>query len=112
MEIRFAIVGVGNCASALLQGVSFYSDEDQESAAGLMHWCVGPYSVGDIRSAMVARDRGIAGPVLAPCAWLTEHPPRRLRDDEARRALERFAERGEDLVAAPLVAHPATSGQG
>ena len=48
-KIRVGIVGVGNCASALIQGVEFYSNavEDDE-IPGLMHPRVGPYHVGDI----------------------------------------------------------------
>ena len=40
--IRVAIAGVGNCASALVQGVAFYSaDRRPEESAGLMHPNVG-----------------------------------------------------------------------
>ena len=40
--IRVAIAGVGNCASALVQGVSFYApDQRLERGAGLMHPNVG-----------------------------------------------------------------------
>lgn len=44
-----AIVGVGNCASALVQGVAFYRDApDDASIPGLMHTRLGDYHVGDI----------------------------------------------------------------
>lgn len=47
--IRVAIVGVGNCASALVQGVHFYADADPESTVpGLMHVQFGDYHVRDI----------------------------------------------------------------
>ena len=37
-SIRVAIVGVGNCASSLVQGVHFYRDADPSSTVpGLMH---------------------------------------------------------------------------
>ncbi len=49
-EIRVAIVGVGNCASSLIQGVEFYRDAPpDETIPGLMHPVLGPYHVGDIR---------------------------------------------------------------
>jgi len=47
--IRVAIVGVGNCASALVQGLHFYRDAGQDEVVpGLMHVVVGPYHVRDI----------------------------------------------------------------
>ena len=49
-EIRVAIVGVGNCASSLVQGVEYYKDADPAGRVpGLMHVQFGPYHVGDIR---------------------------------------------------------------
>jgi myo-inositol-1-phosphate synthase len=48
-KLRLGIVGVGNCASALVQGLTFYRDADPaESVAGLMHVRLGPYHVSDI----------------------------------------------------------------
>ena len=44
--IRIAIAGVGNCASALLQGLTFYRDGD---APGLAHPTLGPYGPADIQ---------------------------------------------------------------
>ncbi|SDB86795.1 myo-inositol-1-phosphate synthase [Raineyella antarctica] len=47
--IRVAIVGVGNCASSLVQGVHFYRDADpNESVPGLMHVKFGDYHVNDV----------------------------------------------------------------
>jgi myo-inositol-1-phosphate synthase len=38
-EIRVGIVGVGNCASALVQGIEYYSGKKEDQvAAGLMHY--------------------------------------------------------------------------
>ena len=49
MSVRVAIVGVGNCASALVQGVGYYRDVDaSEIASGLMSADIGGYQVGDI----------------------------------------------------------------
>jgi myo-inositol-1-phosphate synthase len=51
-KLRLGIVGVGNCASSLVQGISFYgSPESNEPAPGLMHLELGGYRVGDIEVA-------------------------------------------------------------
>jgi myo-inositol-1-phosphate synthase len=48
--IRVAIVGVGNCASSLVQGVQYYKDADPGSSVpGLMHVSFGDYHVSDIQ---------------------------------------------------------------
>ena len=47
--IRVAIIGVGNCASALVQGLTFYADADPgETIPGLMHSVLGGYAVADM----------------------------------------------------------------
>ena len=47
--IRVAIVGVGNCASSLVQGVEYYKDADPRSTVpGLMHVQFGDYHVRDL----------------------------------------------------------------
>jgi myo-inositol-1-phosphate synthase len=49
-QIRVALVGVGNCASALIQGVEFYKDADENDfVPGLMHVNLGGYHVRDIQ---------------------------------------------------------------
>ena len=47
-RIRIAIVGVGNCASSLLQGIHYYQGKNAEDAIGLMHWQIGEYKPEDI----------------------------------------------------------------
>ncbi len=47
-NIRIAIVGVGNCASSLVQGIYYYKEKDQNDSIGLMHWEIGGYRPGDI----------------------------------------------------------------
>src|SRR5690554_5339365 len=48
-SIRVAIVGVGNCAASLVQGVHFYADADPGSKVpGLMHVRFGDYHVSDL----------------------------------------------------------------
>jgi myo-inositol-1-phosphate synthase len=46
-KIRVAIVGVGNCASSLVQGVSYYA-EPANGTAGLIHDYIGDYGPADI----------------------------------------------------------------
>jgi len=48
-SVRVAVVGVGNCAASLVQGVEYYKDADpQARVPGLMHVQFGPYHVRDI----------------------------------------------------------------
>jgi myo-inositol-1-phosphate synthase len=48
-KVRVAIIGAGNCASALVQGVQFYKDAPEDSQVpGLMHVNLGGYHVRDI----------------------------------------------------------------
>ena len=145
-ELRLAIAGVGNCASALLQGREYYRRHDVDDSAGLLHPDLGGYGVEDvhpvaafdvdprkggsaleeavfaapncatvfhdklpaggvegqrgpcldgvaidaIRCAKLALDRGIGGPLLGVSAFTMKHPPRQLRDSEAREELEAF----------------------
>ncbi len=48
-RVRVAIIGVGNCANSLLQGVEYYKDADpDEFVPGLMHVDLGGYHVRDV----------------------------------------------------------------
>jgi myo-inositol-1-phosphate synthase len=47
-KIRVAIVGVGNCASSLVQGIHYYQGRLEEDAVGLMHWKLGGYLPSDL----------------------------------------------------------------
>ena len=48
-SVRVAIVGVGNCAASLVQGVEYYKDADPQGfVPGLMHVQFGPYHVRDV----------------------------------------------------------------
>ena len=48
-KVRVAIVGVGNCANSLIQGVTYYKDADPaEEVPGLMHVDLGGYHVRDV----------------------------------------------------------------
>jgi myo-inositol-1-phosphate synthase len=49
-KVRVAIIGVGNCASSLVQGVEYYKDAgDVDIVPGIMHVNLGGYSIGDIQ---------------------------------------------------------------
>jgi myo-inositol-1-phosphate synthase len=49
-EINVAIIGTGNCASSLVQGVYYYRNvEGEEFVPGIMHLNLGGYHIGDIR---------------------------------------------------------------
>src|SRR5919204_3118345 len=48
-KVRVALIGVGNCANSLLQGVEYYKDApDDQFVPGLMHVNLGGYHVRDI----------------------------------------------------------------
>ena len=47
-KIRIAVVGLGNCASSLLQGIEYYRHKKPDDAVGLMHWDIGGYRPSDI----------------------------------------------------------------
>ncbi|MDK1031374.1 MAG: inositol-3-phosphate synthase [Planctomycetia bacterium] len=47
-KIKIAIIGVGNCASSLVQGIYYYRGKKAQDAIGLMHWDVGGYRPYDI----------------------------------------------------------------
>ena len=50
-DIKVAIVGVGNCASSLVQGIGYYASgaAGSDSDVGLAHPVLGGYSVGDVK---------------------------------------------------------------
>jgi len=43
-DIKVAIAGVGNCASALVQGVEYYRNRQGIAVEGIMHQSIGGYS--------------------------------------------------------------------
>ena len=73
-KVRVAIIGVGNCANSLLQGVEYYKDASPEdSVPGLMHVDLGGYHISDIEF-IAAFDvvKGKVGVDLADAIWA--HP--------------------------------------
>ncbi|MEX0817480.1 MAG: inositol-3-phosphate synthase [Gaiellales bacterium] len=73
-KVRVAIIGVGNCANSLLQGVEYYKDADPEAfVPGLMHVDLGGYHIRDIEFTAafdVTTDK--VGKDLADAIWA--HP--------------------------------------
>ncbi len=48
-RIKIAIVGVGNCASSLIQGIHYYGRGKSRAPIGLLHWDIGGYKPSDIQ---------------------------------------------------------------
>ena len=74
-DIRVAIIGVGNCANSLVQGVTYYKDAavDQE-IPGLMHAVVGGYHISSIKFvAAFDVDAKKVGLDLADAIWASEN---------------------------------------
>ena len=96
-KVRVAIIGVGNCASSLVQGVEFYKNASEtERVPGLMHVNLGGYHIRDIEftaafdvnAEKVGKDLGEA---VSPdcdekqnCECYTEH------DDDFREYIKLF----------------------
>jgi myo-inositol-1-phosphate synthase len=70
-KVRVAIIGVGNCANALVQGVHYYRDADPaQRVPGLMHVDLGGYHVSDIEfSAAFDIDADKVGKDLSEAIW-------------------------------------------
>ncbi|MHB1171281.1 MAG: inositol-3-phosphate synthase [Lacisediminihabitans sp.] len=75
MTLRVAIAGVGNCANALIQGVTFYRDANEDHPIpGLMHTRFGPYAIRDIEFvAAFDVDAAKVGADLAEAIWASEN---------------------------------------
>jgi len=74
-EIRVALVGVGNCANSLVQGVTYYKDAaaDQD-IPGLMHPVVGGYHINSIKFVLALDvDAKKVGLDLADAIWASEN---------------------------------------
>ncbi|MCP9489528.1 MAG: inositol-3-phosphate synthase [Solirubrobacteraceae bacterium MAG38_C4-C5] len=70
-KVRVAVIGVGNCASAFVQGVEYYRDAGTtEPVPGLMHVDLGGYHVGDIEfTAAFDIDADKVGKDLGEAIW-------------------------------------------
>jgi myo-inositol-1-phosphate synthase len=70
-KVRVGIIGVGNCASSLVQGVHYYRNaKEKDIIPGLMHANLGGYHVGDIEfSAAIDIDKNKVGKDLAEAIY-------------------------------------------
>jgi myo-inositol-1-phosphate synthase len=70
-KVRVAIIGVGNCANSLLQGVEYYKDANRgDTVPGLMHVDLGGYHISDIEfTAAFDVVKGKVGVDLADAIW-------------------------------------------
>jgi myo-inositol-1-phosphate synthase len=83
-KVRVAIIGVGNCASAFVQGVQYYKNADPaERVPGLMHVDLGGYHISDIEfSAAFDIDADKVGKDLSEAIWAGQNNTIRfLKDD-------------------------------
>jgi myo-inositol-1-phosphate synthase len=74
-KVRVAIVGVGNCASSLVQGVEYYKEADPaKRVPGLMHVDLGGYHVRDVEfTAAFDIDARKVGKDLSEAIWAGEN---------------------------------------
>jgi myo-inositol-1-phosphate synthase len=74
-EIRVAIIGVGNCANSLIQGVTYYKDAAADTEIpGLMHAVLGGYHVRDVNFVLAFDvDAKKVGLDLADAMWASEN---------------------------------------
>ncbi|MDQ4065845.1 MAG: inositol-3-phosphate synthase [Actinomycetota bacterium] len=81
-KVRVAIVGVGNCASSLVQGIEYYAKaQEGERVPGLMHVNVGPYHVADVEfSAAFDVDANKVGRDLAEAVFVEPNNTIRFAD--------------------------------
>jgi myo-inositol-1-phosphate synthase len=81
-KVRVAIIGVGNCASALVQGVHFYKDApDDAFVPGLMHVNLGGYHVRDVEfTAAFDIDRDKVGLDLSEAIWVAPNNTAKFAD--------------------------------
>ncbi len=81
-KVRVAIIGVGNCASSLVQGVHYYRDaRDDEMVPGLMHVNLGGYRIRDIEfSAAFDIDAEKVGKDLSEAIWSGQNNTVRFAD--------------------------------
>src|ERR687897_403569 len=81
-KVRVAIIGVGNCANSLLQGVEYYKDaKPEDTVPGLMHVDLGGYHISDIEfTAAFDVVKGKVGVDLADAIWAKPNDPIRFAD--------------------------------
>ena len=100
-KVRVAIIGMGNCANSLLQGLQYYKEAERDTfVPGLMHVDLGGYHISDIE-VVAAFDvvQGKVGVDLAEAMWA--HPNDTIK----------FADVAPtcDLMSSPMIGSPACS---
>lgn len=81
-SINVAIIGVGNCASSLIQGIYKYSESDpDQNIPGIMNPVMGKYHIGD---------RGITGALESASSYFMKSPPKQFAGEDARQLAENF----------------------
>ena len=116
-QIKVALVGIGNCASSLVQGVHYYAD-GRNGTRGLIHEEIGGYGPGDVEvvlaidtdarkvgrdlseaifappncTAVFQSDIPVAGVevTIGPSAFFCKHPPKQFSDDVAAQLTDEF----------------------
>jgi myo-inositol-1-phosphate synthase len=94
-KIKIGIIGLGNCASSLIQGIHYYKNRPQDEIIGLMHHSLVGYLPQDIK-VVVAFDidsrkvgKDVSEAIFAkPC--FMKHPPKQIPDDLAHELVEKF----------------------
>jgi len=88
-KIRVTIIGVGNCASSLVQGVEYYKNtKGSDFIPGVMHVNLGGYHIRDIEFvAAFDIDKNKVGEDLSEAIFA---PPKQYTDMEAREFTEKF----------------------
>ena len=94
---KAAIAGVGSCASSLVREIEYYRGRNAAAEAGLAHEEIGGWEPSDIEflAAFDIDRRKVGRPLeeavfASPSAYFMKGPARQLRDEAARRELERF----------------------
>ena len=76
-KVRVGIIGVGNCASSLVQGVEYYKHAAETDAIpGLMHVNLGGYHISDIEFSAaidIDSDQGGQGPLRGDLLRAEQH---------------------------------------
>ena len=80
-KVKVAVVGVGNCASALIQGVHFYKDKKPDEAIGLVEFKLGGLVPGDIEFVLaIDVDSGKVGKDLSEAIYQSPNNTVRIAD--------------------------------
>ena len=87
-KVRVAIIGVGNCASAFVQGVEYYKNADaKQPVPGLMHVDLGGYHVNDIEfTCAFDINKTKVGKDLGQAIWAKPEQHDEVRQDVRRRS--------------------------